>query len=92
MVPDKGKSEGAKSAPRPPKPPTKDSGPVGSSGTKRAFEGPTPPPKKGKGKVSGDPNSDLKAKVARLVTLGELDRMVELASAHRKVRLRSLVE
>ena len=38
-----------------------------------------------------DPDSDLKAEVARLATLGELDRMVELASVHRKVWFGSLV-
>ena len=84
-VPDRGKSDGSKSVSRPPKPPAKESGPVGSYGYKRASEGPTSPPKKSKGKASEDPESDLKAEVARLATLGELDRMVELASVHRKV-------
>ena len=84
-VPDRGKADGAKSASKPPKPPVKESGPAGSSGSKRASEGLTPPPKKAKGKAAEDPDSDLKDEVARLATMGELDRMVELASVHRKV-------
>lgn len=81
-------SSASKSAFKPPKPPVKEFGATGSSGSKRASEGVTPPPKKSKGSVAMDPDSDLKAEVARLANLGELDRMVELASVHRKVCVR----
>ena len=67
-------------------PQNKDFGATGSISSKLASEGPNPLAKKGKGKASVDPDADLKAEVARLVAMGKLDRMCELADVQRKVR------
>lgn len=89
---DKGKVAAGKGAKKPSRVVLKEtsvSGASAPSGQKRSSEGSIPPNKKGKGIMVED--SKLESEVSRLASIPELERIAELAAAHRKVHFISNV-